>query len=108
MQQQTLQFSPAITRFSHFIICGMTPRPGAQAKCQICLLLHIISDDATIDRQISQAANAGITGFISSWWGMNDKTDTNFAKLLTRSAAYANTTGHHVTSAVYIENTSTK
>src|SRR5450755_3075488 len=27
------------------------------------------SDDATIERQIQWAKNAGITGFISSWWG---------------------------------------
>src|SRR4051794_35714419 len=29
-------------------------------------------DDAAISRQITWAANAGITGFIGSWWGPGD------------------------------------
>lgn len=33
------------------------------------------SDDATISRQVTWAANSGITGFVSSWWGPGDVTD---------------------------------
>src|SRR2546421_5717186 len=36
-------------------------------------------DDAAISRQITWAANAGITGFIGSWWGPGDPTDRNFS-----------------------------
>src|SRR5437764_11893169 len=32
-------------------------------------------DDTTISRQITWAANAGITGFIASWWGPGSQTD---------------------------------
>jgi hypothetical protein len=62
------------------------------------------SDDTTIARQVSWAANAGITGFISSWWGPGDKTDSNFAKLLAYSASLESSTGYHFASAIYIEN----
>jgi hypothetical protein len=62
------------------------------------------SDEATIARQISWAANAGITGFISSWWGPGDKTDSNFAKLLASSATLESATGSRFASAIYIEN----
>jgi hypothetical protein len=42
------------------------------------------SDDArVIARQIDQAQSVGIDGFISSWWGPGDKTDTNLKSLLT-------------------------
>ena len=41
------------------------------------------SDDrATFQRQINEASGAGITGFISSWMGKGNRTDTNFATLL--------------------------
>ena len=41
------------------------------------------SDDrATIQRQVQQARDAGITGFISSWMGPGNRTDKNFATLL--------------------------
>ncbi len=61
------------------------------------------SDDATVDRQVHEAANAGITGFISSWWGPGDQTDSNFAKLLAHSASLQRSTGYHFASTVYIE-----
>ena len=61
------------------------------------------SDDATIDRQVTWAANAGITGFVSSWWGPGGKTDRNFAKLLAHSAALEQATGQHFASAIYFE-----
>jgi hypothetical protein len=62
------------------------------------------SDETTIARQVSWAANAGITGYISSWWGPGDKTDSNFAKLLASSASLESATGYRFASAVYIEN----
>ena len=41
------------------------------------------SDDrSTIQRQVQQARDAGITGFISSWMGPGNRTDKNFATLL--------------------------
>jgi hypothetical protein len=61
------------------------------------------SDDATIDRQVRWAANAGITGFISSWWGIGDQTDQNLVKLLAHSATLENETHDHFTSTVYFE-----
>src|SRR5436305_2706757 len=61
------------------------------------------SDGVTIDRQINWAANAGMTGFISSWWGPGDQTDTNFAQLLAHSATLENTTLYHFTSTIYFE-----
>jgi hypothetical protein len=62
------------------------------------------SDETTIARQVSWATRAGITGFISSWWGPGDKTDSNFAKLLASSATLENATGSRFASAVYVEN----
>ncbi len=64
------------------------------------------SDDATIARQVSWAANAGISGFISSWWGPGSTTDKNFAKLLAHSASLEQTTGQHFASAIYFESDS--
>lgn len=61
------------------------------------------SDNTTIDRQLIWAAQAGITGFISSWWGPGDPTDTNFARLLAHSATLENTTGYHFASTIYFE-----
>jgi hypothetical protein len=37
---------------------------------------------ATIERQVKEARDAGITGFISSWMGIGNRTDKNFAALL--------------------------
>lgn len=61
------------------------------------------TDDATIERQINWAAQAGITGFISSWWGAGDKTDHNFAKLLTHAASLQRRTGYPFASTLYFE-----
>lgn len=60
-------------------------------------------DNSTIDRQLSWAANAGITGFISSWWGPGDQTDSNFAKLLAHSATLEQNTHYHFASTLYFE-----
>ncbi len=61
------------------------------------------SDDATVNCQITQAANAGITGFIGSWWGPNDNTDKNFVKVLAHSATLEQNTGFHFSSSLYME-----
>lgn len=61
------------------------------------------ADDTTIDRQVTWAANAGITGFISSWWGPGDQTDKNFVKLLAHSASLENKTHQHFASSIYFE-----
>jgi hypothetical protein len=60
-------------------------------------------DPATIDRQLREASSAGITGFISSWWGPGDPTDKNFALLLARAAALKRATGRLFTSTIYLE-----
>ncbi|GCE19916.1 glycoside hydrolase family 99-like domain-containing protein [Dictyobacter kobayashii] len=60
-------------------------------------------DDITIDRQLDYAAGAGITGFISSWWGPADKTDVNFGKLLTHAATLDTQYHYHFASSLYIE-----
>jgi hypothetical protein len=61
------------------------------------------SDDDTIDRQVRWAADAGITGFISSWWGPGDQTDQNFVKLLAHSATLESQKHGHFASTVYVE-----
>ena len=61
------------------------------------------SDEVTIERQVNWAANAHITGFISSWWGPGDQTDTNFAKVLAYSNALERSTGYHFASTIYFE-----
>ena len=61
------------------------------------------SDDSTINQQVTEAAQAGITGFISSWWGPGDATDTNFFKLLAHSATLQQTTGYPFASSIYFE-----
>lgn len=61
------------------------------------------ADDATIERQINWAANAGITGFINSWWGPGDKTDKNFVKILAHAAALQKRTGYRFDSTLYFE-----
>lgn len=60
-------------------------------------------DDATIARQVTWAANAGITGFISSWWGPGSETDGNFGKLLSYSATLEDNSGYHFASTIYFE-----
>jgi hypothetical protein len=49
------------------------------------------------------AANAGLTGFISSWWGPGEQTDTNFAQLLAHAATLENTTHYHFAASLYFE-----
>jgi hypothetical protein len=61
------------------------------------------SDAATIDRQIGQAAQAGITGFITSWPGPSNTQDDNLAKLLVRAAGFQRKTGTHFVSSLYYE-----
>jgi Glycosyl hydrolase family 99 len=60
-------------------------------------------DDVAISRQITWAANAGITGFIGSWWGPDSQTDRNFSRLLARSALLEKTAGYHFASTIYLE-----
>ncbi|GCE27395.1 hypothetical protein KDA_28790 [Dictyobacter alpinus] len=60
-------------------------------------------DDVTIDRQLNFAAGAGITGFISSWWGAGDKTDVNFGKLLVHAATLEQQANYHFASSLYME-----
>lgn len=60
-------------------------------------------DEATIERQVSAAAHAGITGFISSWWGEGDHTDKNFAKVLAYSATLEQTAHLQFASTIYFE-----
>ncbi len=64
------------------------------------------SDEVTIDRQVTQAAGAGITGFVSSWWGPGDKTDKNFVRLLAHAAALEKRTGYVFASSIYFESNS--
>jgi hypothetical protein len=46
-------------------------------------LTHYASDNpADIERQMDQATSAGITGFISSWWGPGSGTDKNLPLIL--------------------------
>lgn len=60
-------------------------------------------DPATIQRQVNQAEQAGITGFISSWWGMGDHTNKNFAAVLAYSAALQQAQNYHFASTIYFE-----
>jgi len=82
---------------SDWCLCRMSDLPTIQYNS---------ADDSTIDRQLSWAANAGITGFISSWWGQGDQTDTNFAKLLAHSDTLEKKTGYHFSSTIYFESDS--
>jgi hypothetical protein len=61
------------------------------------------STDAIIDQQLNEASGAGITGFISSWWGAGDQTDKNLGKLLAHSTALENHTHYHFASSIYFE-----
>ena len=79
---------------STWCLCHMSDLPTIQYNS---------GDPATIARQVNWAANAGITGFISSWWGAGSATDTNFAQLLTYAATLQQQTGHRFTSTIYFE-----
>jgi hypothetical protein len=61
------------------------------------------ADEATIERQVNMAASAGITGFISSWWGQGDQTDSNLAKVLAYSATLERTMHLLFASTIYFE-----
>jgi hypothetical protein len=76
---------------------------SARTMSDLPTLRYDSADDATISRQITWAANAGITGFIGSWWGPGDPTDRNFSRLLARSALLEKTAGYHFASAIYLE-----
>jgi hypothetical protein len=81
-------------------------KPSTWCSCHMSDLPTVrydSGDDATIERQMTWAANAGITGFISSWWGAGSAMDTNFAKLLAHAAALQQSTGYRFDSTVYFE-----
>ncbi len=61
------------------------------------------SDNTTISRQLNWAMQAGITGFISSWWGAGDQTDQNLAKMLALTPTIEQGTGVHFASSIYFE-----
>src|SRR5260370_25650741 len=69
-------------------------------------ILYNSSDATTIARQVTEAADAGITGFINSWWGPGDQTDTNFARMLAYAATFENATHYHFASRIYFESDS--
>ena len=89
-----LAFYYAWYKTSTWCLCTMSDLPTIRYNS---------SDDATIARQVQWAANAGITGFINSWWGQGDPTDTNFGKLLAQSAVLEQQTGYHFASTIYFE-----
>jgi hypothetical protein len=80
--------------------------PGTFCRCTMSDLPvkpYESGDIATIDRQISQAAHAGITGFITSWPGPGNTQDANLRTLLQRAAVYEKTTSTHFVSSIYFE-----
>lgn len=80
--------------------------PGTFCRCTMSDLPvtpYESGDVATIDRQISQAAHAGITGFIASWPGPGNTQDDNLRTLLQRAAVYQKKTGTHFVSSIYFE-----
>jgi hypothetical protein len=81
-------------RSSEWCLCHMSDLPRVR---------YSSSDDVTIDRQLREAAYAGITGFISSWWGAGDKTDRNFATLLTHTERLEKQNGYRFASSIYFE-----
>jgi hypothetical protein len=42
---------------------------------------YVSSDRATIERQVKEAQQAGIDGFLASWWGPGDPSDRNLKTL---------------------------
>jgi hypothetical protein len=81
-------------RRSEWCLCHMSDLPS---------ISYNSGDDATIDRQLHEAAYAGITGFISSWWGAGDKTDHNFATLLAHSELLEKQGVYRFASSIYFE-----
>jgi hypothetical protein len=66
-------------------------------------ILYDSSSTTTIDRQLTWAMQAGITGFISSWWGSGDQTDKNFVTLLAQTPIIERQTGATFASTIYFE-----
>jgi hypothetical protein len=58
---------------------------------------------STIQQQINEAAQSGITGFAASWTGSGTQEDKNFAQVLKYGAAYTEKTGTPFVSAIYLE-----
>lgn len=84
-------------RSADWCLCHMSALPTVQYNS---------ADEETIDGQVRTAASAGITGFISSFWGINDQTDKNLAKVLTHAAQLEQETGYHFASTIYFESDS--
>jgi Glycosyl hydrolase family 99 len=101
--------SPSVTdNTNHPVLAFYYPWYSTSSWCSCTMsdlptILYNSSDDSTIERQVTWAANAGITGFISSWWGAGDPTDKNFAKLLAHAATLEAKTGYHFASTIYFE-----
>jgi hypothetical protein len=79
---------------SSWCSCKMSDLPTIQYKS---------ADDTTINRQLTWAAEAGISGFISSWWGPGDATDQNFARLLDRAKTLEGQYQYRFASSIYFE-----
>lgn len=58
---------------------------------------------STIDRQISEAADAGLTGFIASWPGPGNTQDAALRELFDRTATFQHRTHRRFVSAIYFE-----
>jgi hypothetical protein len=81
-------------------------KPSSWCLCRMSDLPPVHYDSSsvsTIDRQLHEATNAGINGFISSWWGKGDVTDTNFASLQLQADALQKSGGPHFASTIYLE-----
>ena len=79
---------------SDWCSCHMSDLPTTQ---------YDSSNDTIIAQQLNEASNAGITGFISSWWGPGDNTDSNFVKLLAHANTLEQQTSFHFASSLYFE-----
>src|SRR5579884_755223 len=101
--------SPSVTEnMNHPVLAFYYPWYSTSTWCSCTMsdlptISYNSSDESTIERQVNWAANAGITGFISSWWGTGDPTDKNFAKLLAYAATLEKTTGYQFASTIYFE-----
>ncbi len=108
MQAHAQQANPATVNPNRLTLAFyyMWYSPSDWCRCHMSDLPTIrykSSDTATVDRQLNWAAQAGISGFISSWWGAGDQTDKNFTTLLARSALLQKRTGDHFASTIYFE-----
>jgi len=80
--------------------------PSTWCLCRMSDLPTIRYDShavTTIDRHIAWASDAGITGFITSWWGPGSSSDHDFATLLSRSSLLEQTTNRRFSSTIYLE-----